>query len=261
MNILIIGEPYENLLNTISKSKLLDKLYTTRKTEGYPNIEYLSFEEFISKAKALCIDVAINTDKDFVKCGFAENCKKFGINLFSVNQKWLNLETFRIATKHLLSYYSINIPQTIKVPVDFPVVFKSNDEKICDIVYSMQELIEKTRVTGEEKTYIEEYLDGDIFDFLYLWDGKNILQINKYEQLTEVQADRLDIFKTKLHFMLSDENADFVGFFTVRLIWAKNDWYVKEFIMGLDEKSAINNITTDFLYILNSAVYQKLNEL
>ena len=61
--------------------------------------------------------------------------------------------------------------------------------------------------------------------------------------------------------MLSDEDADFSGFFTTHLIWAKNDWYVKSFTMGINEKSVLNESKTDFLYILNSVIYQKLNEL
>ena len=61
--------------------------------------------------------------------------------------------------------------------------------------------------------------------------------------------------------MFSDEKADFIGFFTTKLIWAKNDWHVLEFIMHINEKSDFNLIKSDFLYLLNSAIYQKLNEI
>jgi hypothetical protein len=60
---------------------------------------------------------------------------------------------------------------------------------------------------------------------------------------------------------LSDENADFIGFFTTKLIWAKNDWHVLDLLMQLNNDSNIENIEEDFLYILNAAIYQKLNEI
>lgn len=58
--------------------------------------------------------------------------------------------------------------------------------------------------------------------------------------------------------MLSDEKADFVGFFTSKLLWTKNDWYLLEYKMRLDKNAQIKG---DLLYILNSALYQKLNEI
>ena len=61
--------------------------------------------------------------------------------------------------------------------------------------------------------------------------------------------------------MLSEENADFLGFFTTKLIWAKNDWYVLDFVMHINEKSDLKRIKSDFLYIANSVIYQKVDEL
>ena len=67
--------------------------------------------------------------------------------------------------------------------------------------------------------------------------------------------------KTKLNFMLADEKADFVGFFTTKLLWAKNDWFVLDYIMHANELISCELIKNDFLYLLNAALYQKLNEL
>ena len=68
------------------------------------------------------------------------------------------------------------------------------------------------------------------------------------------------MYKTKLNFLLSDEKADFIGIFTTKLIWAKNDWHVLDFIMHIDEDVDASLIKKDFLYLLNLALYQKLNE-
>lgn len=261
MNILIIGKPFDSLINLIKKSKLLSKIYTTEPIEGLANIEFSDLDDLVYKAKSLQIDIIINLKNDLIESGMAEIFKKNRLTLFSVNKKWLNLEKSRIAAKKLLTYYSINVPETILAPLAFPVVLKTNDDSATEFIYSMDELIEKKSKYLNQQTYMEEYLEGEIFDLLALWDGFNIIFLNDIPNSNEVKDDRLELFKTKLHIMLSDEHADFMGFFTTRLIWSKNDWYVKEFIMGINEKSAINKIKTDFLYILSSAVYQKLNEI
>ena len=260
MNILLIGFPNMEIIDVIKSSKRLGKLYTTVKIDGLSYIDFDNFNDLVYKAKALEIDVAINLDKDLIEAGVFEFFKASKINLISVNKKWLNLETSRIATKHLLEYYSINVPKTIKAPLSFPVVMKSNNGEIIELVDSMEDLIEKTKYTEGEVTYLEEYLDGEGFDLSVLWDGKNLMACNSPNNMTEVKADRLELFKTKLNFLLSDEQADFIGFFTVRLIWVKNDWYVNEFIMNLNKKPDLTGIKSDFLYVLYSAIYQKLNE-
>lgn len=121
----------------------------------------------------------------------------------------------------------------------------------------MQDLVNKMETLKGEKTFLEEYLEGEIYSLTSLWDGKNLLSF-PIENLTEVQQDRLELYKTKLNFMLSDEKADFAGFFTSKLLWTKNDWYLLEYKMRLDKNAQIKG---DLLYILNSALYQKLNEI
>lgn len=259
MNILIIGKLQKNILELVCKSKLLDKLFTATQTplDEIPNIEFENFEDLAHKTKALKIDIAITTDKNLIKSGIADVLKKHLINIIAVNQKWYNLEASRLIAKQLADYYSINLPQIIKVPLSFPVIIKTDKPQKTYIAHSMQDLISQMEVLRGEKTFLEEYLDGKIYNLISLWDGKNLLSF-PIENLTEVQSDRLELFKTKLHFMLSDEKADFIGFFTTKLIWAKNDWYLQEFKMRLN-KEFFTEI--DFLYILNSALYQKLNEI
>lgn len=256
MNLLIIGKLQENLF---CNSKLLDKLYTAtfEPLEDIPNIEFESFEDLAYKSRALKIDVAITADKDLIQAGIADVLKKNLVNIIAVNQKWFNLEASRLVAKQLAGYYSINVPETLKAPLSFPVIIKTDKPKGNYIATSMQDLINKMETLRGEKTYLEEYLEGEVFNLTSLWDGKNLLSF-PIENLTEVQQDRLELYKTKLNFMLSDEKADFTGFFTSKLLWAKNDWYLLEYKMRLDKNAQIKG---DLLYILNSALYQKLNEI
>lgn len=266
MNILIIGELTQNIVSALQASSHTDKIFTAASTgQNLPNIEFRSIDELIKKAEALQIDIAINTDNNLVLEGITEAFKARRVNLISVNSKWLNLETNIPAAKKVLNYYKINIPKTIKAPMSFPLVIRSNDGNQASIAYSMEELIQNVRNYGKENTFLEEFLEGETFNLIALWDGKSLLCINSPDNTTEVKEDRLDLLKTKLSFMLSDENADFTGLFTLHLIWTKNDWYVIKFSMRADEsvdiKSSLEKTNKDFLYILNSAIYQKLNEI
>lgn len=264
MNVLIVGttEVEFALIELCLKSKFLDRLYIASKEQfkDLPNIEFETIDELIYKAKALQIDLVLTSDLTLIEQGLADISKKNMLNTFVVNPKWLNLETKRLIAKKLMEHYSINTPSVLKVPLSFPVILKTNSPLSTQIAYSMKELVEKREQLYGEDVFLEEYLEGQIFEQLSIWDGANLLSF-PIENLTEVQQDRLDLYNTKLNFMLSDEKADFVSFFISRLIWAKNDWYVLEYKMHLSKKSDLLSIKSDLLYILNSAIYQKLNEI
>ena len=262
MNILIIGEPSENLILLIKRSNYTEKIYTalnSGETE-FPNITYRNFDELIQKALALKIDIAVNLDKTLIASGIAEFFEKSKINLISVNKKWLNLETSRLSAKKLLDYYKINNPQIIRIPISFPVILKTdlpgNDYKISD----MHELVEKMEKIRNETKFFEEFMPEASFKLYTVWDKRNVKFFRRTKKLTEVQKDRLDLLETKLNFMLSDENADFTGVFGINLIWHKNDWYAGDFDM-CPELPAEFLEGTDFIFLLNSAIYQKLNEI
>lgn len=263
MNILIIGNILDNLVCAIQSSNLLNKLYTAsfEPNNKLPNIVYEDFDELVKKAETLQIDIAINTDKNLIYKGIVEAFKPSRVNLISVNKKWMNLETSKLSAKQLMNYYAVNNPAIIKVPRDFPIAIQFDAKNNTQIANSFEEVVEKLNDCHGEKTYLEEYMEGDEFDLYGIWDSKNVYFFNSPNPTTEVKDDRLYLLKTKLNFMFSDEQADFTGFFTIQLVWSKNDWYVKRFIMGPDDKWSYTDCKNDLLYILNSAIYQKLNDI
>lgn len=264
MNILIIGtnDAELALLELCLKSKFLDKIYTasSEPLDGIPNIEYNNYEELAKKSRALNIDIALTANRTLLKDGITDELKRFGVNIIGINKKWSNLDS-RIISKNLAAHYSINVPEIIKAPITFPVVLKTDLPESTQIAESMSDLIEKKEILIGKKNFLEEYMQGEVFYLLSLWDGKNIVSFNPPQKLTEVQQDRLELYKTKLNFMLSDEKADFTGFITSKLLWTRNDWYLLEYIIYPSVQTSLNTIEKDFLYILNLAVYQKLNEL
>ena len=268
MNILIIGKPSKNLVSLLKQSKYADKIYAAlnENYNEFPVIKYKNFDELIKKALAIKIDIAINTDKNLIEQGITEYFEQSRINLISVNKKWLKLETSRIRAKNLLSHYNINTPKIIKTPLNFPIVIKTDSPGRDFVTYSMDELIKQKEKLSGENVFLEEYMVGENFTLYAIWDKKNIKFFCETDKLTEVQNDRLDLLKTKLNFMFSDENANFIGIFAINLIWYKNDWYISEFEMGKEISETLfrngsDTNNSDFLYILNTAIYQKLNEL
>ena len=275
MNIIIIGTGIKEqlMLGLCCKSELLGKIYTAahEPLEDFPNIDYKNYRDLLQRIKPLQVDIALVLDKKYVEDGLVEMLKRNRINVICTNKKWLNLEKSRLVAKQLSVHYSINVPQNIKAPTHFPVVLKSDNSLISEKVFanSIEELIEKRKefnaIDPLSKVFIEEYLEGDEYSFVSLWDGAGMYYFpalcNTKIGLSEVQKDRLDILKTKLNFMFSDEKADFIGFFVTKLLWAKNDWYVLEYKMTLDDgdvKNMLTTIKTDFLQLLRSAIYQKL---
>ena len=263
MNILILGNCTENFSNYIKESKHFNKLFlTANSTEvNIPSFVFTDEKDLAHKIKGLQIDVVIISDKNYIQNGMVEYLRSQYINVISPNKKWFNLESSRLIAKQLLNHYSINIPQTIRAPKNFPLVIRT-DRPIKDkIVKSMDELVFVMENFSGENFFLEEYLEGECYEQFSLWDGKSACHFINKDSLSEVQIDRLDLLQTKFNFMLSDEKADFIGFFSTKLIWAKNDWHVLDFSMSFNEDLALEYIKSDFLYILDSAIYQKLNEL
>ena len=266
MNILVIGtgEIEQKIIELCQKSKFLTKISTA--SDNYLdeifNITYESFEDLALKAKALQADIVIVASKELILQGIVEVLKRYHLNVISVNQKWFNLEQSRLVAKQLLAHYSINTPKIIKAPTKFPLVFKTNSPCVTKRIEDFKELLELRESLADKTAFLEEFLEGEVFHLLSLWDGKNIKHFDLKSTLTEVQQERLEVLQTKLNFLFSDEKADFIGFVTTKLIWAKHDWYVLDFVMRPNKKSDLTNvIKSDFLYLLNSAIYQKLDEI
>lgn len=263
MNILIIGNCSKYFIDYLKQSKLLNKLYVVANSVeiDLPKIDFLTIDELVQKCKYLQIDIAINNDKKFIEDGTVDYLKSRYINVISPNRKWFNLEKSRLIAKQLLNHYSINVPERILAPKAFPLVLRTDSIVASKIVNSMNELVEFMGKYKTEETFLEEYLEGKMFSLLTLWDGQSACQFTSLNALTEVQRDRLDILQTKFKFLLSDEKADFIGFFTTKLIWAKNDWYVLDFNMCIEEQLVMEMLDQDLLYLLQLAIYQRIDNI
>ena len=61
--------------------------------------------------------------------------------------------------------------------------------------------------------------------------------------------------------MMADEKPDYIGFFSTKIIWAKNDWYILDFEMCFNDSLIVNYVKEDFLFLVNLAIYQKIDDI
>lgn len=259
LNVLIIGEG--KVFQLVKNSKFLNKIYVTSSNndDEFINIKFNTFKELVKKCKSLRIDFVIVEDEKLIAQGIAETLQKNFINCIAINSYWYDLlKTYKTRT-NLLAKYDISYPKLLKFPSEFPVYLKTVGYK--KQIFTMQDLIKEKKYIDEnlprsiaENTYIEKDLGDKVFNFSSIYDGKNLRYFVENE-LSDIQNERLQIYFDKFKNLLIDEKANFMGFINSELVWFENDWYNLSF--GIDfPKPKI-----DFLFLLNSALYQKLNEI
>lgn len=254
LNILIAGDGVS--ASIFLKSKMLKKLYVTSDNEisGAINISFNTFKELAEKCRTLQVDIVIVENEKWVIQGICDVLRKNLVNCFAVSAKWTEL-----LNKKLLYKYDIKTPLTLTYPKP-PLCVKSG--KICKKANSLAEVVEikkeifQTSAELAKNIFLEEYLEGEEYTVTSLFDGKNLLTFPS-KNMTNLQKELLADYSSKLELVFVDYKADFVGFVNSNLIWAGKSWYNTGFSFGF-LKPEIDN---DLIYILNSALYQKLNEI
>ena len=188
------------------------------------------------------------------------NCRCFKqnyINCIACNAKWAELNLHNSFARSLLEKHNINIPAKIVLPVEYPVVVKADGitkkaNSMQEIVDIKQEIFDKSAEIGKT-TYLEEFVDGNSYNAVSLYDGNNLITFPQKNISEPILTD----YNKKLEKMLRIENADFVGFINSKIIIAENKIYNTGFSFEFIQP----NTDADFLYLLNSAIYQKLDEI
>ena len=258
LNVLIAGSGKSAPL--IQKSKLLNKLYVTSDTEipGATNITYNTFEELAKKCRALQIDIVVVDSEELFFAGFADTLRKHRINCIGVSEKWAQFAYSGRYAKKFLNRYDIINPLVLTFPKTFPLVLKVG--RTDRVANSVEELvrIRETEIPQEfgKDIFLEEYVEGESRILYSLFDGENLLSF-PLEGLSREQQSAFDEYQSKLHAMLKEEKADFMGFLNTKLVWANSKWYACGFSLDFPE----NTCDKDILYVLVAAIYQKLNEV
>ena len=259
LNVLIVCQEPSKFTEYINGSKYLNKLYTTSddEQEGTITVGFNTFQELCDKCKALQIDIVLVEEQKWILQGIADVMKKNYINCFAPTSKWTNLALYNSFANSLLLKYGIDIPPQTLLPKEYPVLVKADG--ILKKANSLQEIISIKKEIFEtspeiaKTVYIEEYLKNKKYVVQSLYDGRNLYTFpnNNFNQ------ELLDEYSSKLEKLLQIENADFIGFINSYLIEENNILHNT----GFSFEFLKPDCETDLLYILQLAIYQKLNDL
>ena len=210
LNVLIVG----NLIPKIAESKYLNKLYITSSEEykGAINITFNTFRELAQKCKALQIDIVVAENEKWILEGIGDVLKSNFINCIAPAIEWTNLKLSNEFARNLLEKYEISIPKLITLPVDFPLIVRSN--RFVQKVNSLEELIKLRETISEksqemnENTHLEEFLEGEKLVLSGIFDGKTLISLPN-DKIDRTVSE--EYFK-KLENLLIKENANFIGF-------------------------------------------------
>lgn len=258
LNVLVVSEKYSVVVESIKNSKFLNKLYVTFpiETEGIFSISFNTFQELAQKCKTLQIDFVIVIEEKWILQGIGDVMKKNHINCFAPTSFWTNLELSNDFARNLLEKYSINIPEKINLPVEFPVVVRSNGyakraDSIQDVINIKRDIYNHSPEIAQT-VYIEKFLDGKKEFVVSLFDGKNLAVFDN----KNLDQDCVIEYSRKLKEMLIKEKADFIGFINSEVILNEDKLYN----IGFNFNFYFPGIEKDLLFILQLAIYQKLNE-
>ena len=254
LNVLIaIENGNGNTIKFIKGSKYLNKLYSTIPTEGAVEVKFNTFSELAQKCKALKIDIVIAEEEKWILQGIADVLRKNFVNCLALTSRANSLVLSVSYARELLNKYGIMTPQKLFYPSNYPVVVRADG--VCRVGNSLEEIIEiRNEIASQSEeiaktVFLEEYIEGDIIDLISLFDGKNLLSFTKDERILD--------YSHRLQKLLVGEKFNFTGFLNSKLIVSGD----RVFNIGISSNLASLNINMDFIYLLNAAIYQKLNEI
>jgi len=259
LNVLIVCKNSSKYLEYIKSSKFLSKVYTTSniEQEGAVTVNFNTFQELCEKCRALQIDIVLVEEEQWILEGIADVMRKNYINCFAPTSRWTNLALYNSFANRLLEKYEIDIPPQTLLPTEFPVLVKADG--IIRKANSLQEIISIKKEIFEtspeiaKTVYLEEYLHNKKYIVSSLFDGNSIYTFSN-KNLSQIL---LKEYSTKLEQLLKGEKADFVGFINSYLIEENG----KIYNTGFSFEFLKPDCEFDILYILQLAIYQKLNEL
>jgi len=266
LNVLIVSSKEFKYIEEIKKSKYLNKLYITSEEdiEGVISINFNTFKELAKKCKALQIDIVLVEEEKWILEGIGNVMKQNFINCFAPTTEWTELGLSHNYLRKMLEKYNIQVPPTINLPVEFPVVVKGDGvlqkaDSIQDIITIKEKVF---KISGEisKNIFIEKYLNGEKCKVVSVFDGKHLLTFPH----KNINQDLLKEYSKKLENLFTNEKADFMGFINSELIEENSILYNTDlsFEFSVPNFKAHNKeYPKDILFICLSAIYQKLDEI
>ena len=255
LNILLIASEESKAFDLILNSKYLGKLYTNFKHEKTVDIQFNTFQELARKCKALKIDIVLVDDEKFILQGIADVLKKNFVNCIALNAFWTQLLLSNKFSRDMMKKYGIKTPECFKYPKEFPLVIRADGftkvvHSMPEVLAARQEIVNNSQEIAET-VFLEQFVEGEEIMLTSLFDGKTL----KTFPNTKLSETQLEVYNEKLQRMFVTENPNFIGYINSKIIVAKQNL----FNIGFDLTFPI--FKEDLLFVLISAIYQKLDEL
>lgn len=254
LNLLIASENEQSkTIELIKKSKYLNKLYSTAAINGAIEIKFNTFKELAQKCKALKIDIVIVESEKWVLQGVADVLRANLVNCLALTARANQLILSNSRRQELLNKYGILTPKKLLYPSEYPVIVRADG--VCKKGNSLDEIIQirgdiaKQSEEIAKTVFLEEFIEGKIVNLISIFDGKNLLSFTKDDLILD--------YSDKLQKLLTCEKFGFIGFLNSELIISGS----KIYNLGFSSNFSDISFDIDFIYLLNSAIYQKLNEI
>ena len=255
LNLLIIGNQDSNALKMSIGSKYIKKLYTNFEYKDGIAIKFNTFKELAIKCKSLKIDIVFVEDKKYILEGIGDILKNNFINCIALNSYWTQLILNNEFANNILSQNDIHMPERLRYPSEFPIVIKG--QGFLKFANNLQEVVDYENYIGKKypvlaKTlFLEKYIDGEEKLITTFFDGKNSISFSD----NTIPKNIIEDYNQKLEKIFNSEHSKFLGFISSRVIYANDTLYHLGFNLNLPI------LETDFVFLLISAIYQKLNEI
>lgn len=255
LNVLLIGTIDSPVLDLLFKSKYLNKLYTNFELPATAAVRFNTFRELVRKCKALKIDLVLVDDEKFILQGIADVLKSNFVNCFAINSYWTQLVLSNNFAQKMTEKYKIDTPEILKYPQEYPLVVRADGFK--EIAYSLQDTIDISKKIVHysqeiaNTVFLERFIDGQGVILTSIFDGKNMITFSD----AEIPEDLIENYNEKLRQMFLSEHSEFIGYINSEVIIKEQTLFNVGFNLDFPR------LKEDLLYILISAIYQKLDEI
>ena len=245
LNVLIIADESSKALKAVLKSKYLNKLFTNFEASGAVDIRFNTFKELAQKCKSLKIDIVIVEDEKMILQGIADVLRKNFVNCIALNSFWTQLILSSDFARKMTAKYGIDTPDVLSYPEEFPIVVRADG--ILRFVNIRQDIYDFSPEIAKS-IFLERYIKGEEFLLYSFFDGKNLITFSPQGLDTKTYSNKLEC-------MFVQENPNFIGYITSRVMLSDEKLY------NLGFNLEFPSFDDDIIFVLISAIYQKLNEL
>ncbi len=314
MNVLVYGSGAREhaIVCKVLDSKLLSKLFLFKPNDGFAHLgevlDAKNNKDLAKIAKEKKVDLMIVGPEQPLVDGVVDEFKKQSIPVIGTDKYWSNLEGSKIFAKNFMQKNNIptakytiieNENQIQKALEDFkpPYVIKADGlaagKGVCivneanEALAIIQEYLKGKFGKASQKVILEEFLEGEEFSLMSIWDGKTLLPFipardykrllndNKGSntggmgsycpvELITMQKTELAKYIKNLENALRKEQADFVGVIYSGLILTSNQFKVLEYNVRFGDpeiQSLLLNLENDLLEVFRAAINKNLDKV